>query len=252
MNTSRQEGPRPGTAPAGAASEVEAARWVQSMFGRVARRYDLANHVLSFNIDRLWRRRTVHRVRHILMTPGARILDLCCGSGDLMLALEAERRAGVFGSDFCHPMLLHARRKIGQRGCRSVVFEADALQLPVADGSLDLITVAFGFRNLANYRRGLEEMRRVLRPSGVAAILEFSQPPNALFGALYGFYSRRILPVIGGLLSGARDAYAYLPDSVSKFPQPVQLAAEMRASGFAGVEFELMTGGIVALHLGRA
>lgn len=252
MNIRRQEKPRPGTAPAGGANESEAACWVQSMFGRVAHRYDLANHVLSFNIDRLWRRRTVRRVRDILMTPGARVLDLCCGTGDLMLALEAERRAGVFGSDFCHPMLMHARRKVRQRGFHSTVFEADALQLPVADASLDLVTVAFGFRNLANYRRGLEEMRRVLRPSGVAAILEFSQPPNALFGLLYGFYSHRILPVIGGLLSGARDAYAYLPDSVSKFPQPAQLAAEMRASGFAGVEFELMTGGVVALHLGTA
>ena len=121
----------------------------------------------------------------------------------------------------------------------------------MADASLDLITVAFGFRNLANYEAGLREMRRVLRPGGVAAILEFSQPPNAAFAALYTFYSRHILPVIGGALSGSRDAYTYLPESVRKFPGPEELAEMMRDAGFAHVEFERMTGGIVALHLGR-
>jgi demethylmenaquinone methyltransferase/2-methoxy-6-polyprenyl-1,4-benzoquinol methylase len=119
------------------------------------------------------------------------------------------------------------------------------------DGSLDLITVAFGFRNLANYQSGLSEMRRVLRPGGMAAILEFSQPPNALFGAFYNLYSRRVLPWIGGLISGSRDAYTYLPESVRKFPPAPELAAMMRRSGFTEVSFEYLTGGIVALHLGR-
>src|SRR5690349_15406455 len=188
------------------------------MFGRVAGRYDLTNHLLSFNIDRYWRARTVRRVRHILDDPAARVLDICCGTGDLVLALEHGRRAPVFGSDFCHPMLVAARRKIEGGRKRSPVFESDALHLPIADASLDLITVAFGFRNLANYEAGLREMRRVLKPGGTAAILEFSQPPNPTFRALYNFYSRRILPLLGGVISGNRDAYTYLPESVRKFP----------------------------------
>jgi demethylmenaquinone methyltransferase/2-methoxy-6-polyprenyl-1,4-benzoquinol methylase len=129
------------------------------------------------------------------------------------------------------------------------LFEADALHLPVADASLDLITAAFGFRNLANYGAGLEEMRRVLRPGGVAAILEFSRPSNAAFAALYEFYSRRILPLIGGALSGSPEAYRYLPESVRKFPSAPELADEMRRVGFQRVSYELLTGGIVALHL---
>jgi demethylmenaquinone methyltransferase/2-methoxy-6-polyprenyl-1,4-benzoquinol methylase len=240
-----------GTTPAGAATEREASEWVRAMFGRVARRYDLANHLLSFNLDRYWRAHTVARVRDILRSPGARALDLCCGTGDLLLALEADRGAALWGSDFCHPMLTAAAQKIARRGFASRVFEADALAIPARDGSFDLVTVAFGFRNLANYHKGLEEMRRLLRPGGVAAILEFSQPPNPLFAALYNFYSRRILPAIGGALSGSRDAYTYLPESVRNFPAAHELAAEMRETGFRDVTFERMTGGIVCLHLGR-
>lgn len=239
-----------GTTPAGAASEQEAAEWVRRMFGRVAHRYDLANHLLSFNIDRAWRARVVRSVAPVLARRGSRALDLCCGTGDLLIAIEQGGRKPAMGMDFCHPMLTEARRKLARRGLRSEVFEADALRLPLRDASVDLLTVAFGFRNLANYRAGLREMRRVLRPGGMAAILEFSQPPNRAFAALYGIYSRRILPAIGGWLSGARDAYTYLPDSVRKFPSPEELAEAMRVEGFADVRFERMTGGIVALHLG--
>jgi demethylmenaquinone methyltransferase/2-methoxy-6-polyprenyl-1,4-benzoquinol methylase len=149
-------------------------------------------------------------------------------------------------------MLVAAGAKIARRGGRSRLFEADAVNLPIADSSVDLITVAFGFRNLANYTAGLAEMRRVLKPGGMAAILEFSQPPNRMFGALYGFYSRRILPAIGGALSGSKDAYQYLPESVRKFPGVEELAEEMRNTGFREVNFERLTGGIVALHVGRA
>jgi len=239
-----------GTTPQGTRSEQEAANWVRGMFGRVAPRYDLANHLLSFNIDRYWRAHTVRRVRAVLERPEARVLDICCGTGDLALALERARGAAVWGSDFCHPMLVAARRKAADRRARAFLFESDALRLPVRDGSLDLITVAFGFRNLANYQAGLAEMRRALRPGGMAAILEFSQPPNAAFRAVYEFYSRRILPLIGGALSGSRDAYTYLPESVRKFPNAPALADDMKAAGFSGVEFEYLTGGIVALHLG--
>jgi demethylmenaquinone methyltransferase/2-methoxy-6-polyprenyl-1,4-benzoquinol methylase len=217
----------------------------------VAHRYDLANHLLSFNIDRYWRARTVARVRSVLANPAARVLDICCGTGDLALALERARSAPVLASDFCHPMLVAARKKLAARGREGDLFEADALRLPLANASLDLVTVAFGFRNLANYAAGLAEIRRVLRPGGTVAILEFSQPPNPLFGALYNFYSRRILPVIGGALSGDRSAYTYLPESVSRFPSADKLAAEMRRAGFADTRYEYLTAGIVALHVGR-
>lgn len=241
-----------GTTPAGAQTEQEAAAWVRGMFGRVAPRYDLANHLLSFNIDRYWRARTIRRVRQILRNPAARVMDICCGTGDLVIALEKERGASVLGSDFCHPMLVAARRKLEEGGRQSPLFEADALSLPVRDRSLDLITVAFGFRNLANYEAGLCEMRRALRPGGTAAILEFSQPPNAAFAALYNFYSRRILPVIGGSLTGDGGAYRYLPESVRKFPGAAELAQDMLRAGFTEVSYEYLTGGIVALHLGKA
>jgi len=241
-----------GAAPEGIRSEEEAAGWVRSMFGRVAHRYDLANHLLSFNIDRLWRARTVRRVRTVLERPGARVLDICCGTGDLLLALQQHCPRPVLGSDFCHPMLVSARRKAARRRAPALLFEADALRLPLGDASLDLITVAFGFRNLANYEDGLREMRRVLRSGGMAAILEFSQPTNRVFGGLYGFYSRRVLPWIGGMLTGDRGAYRYLPESIRKFPSAPQLAEDMRCAGFTTVRFERFTGGSVALHVGVA
>jgi demethylmenaquinone methyltransferase/2-methoxy-6-polyprenyl-1,4-benzoquinol methylase len=239
-----------GSTPLGVHSEEESARWVRGMFGRVAHRYDLANHLLSCNIDRYWRAHTVRRTREVLRRPDARVLDICCGTGDLLLALAGHDRP-VLGSDFCHPMLVAAHAKIARCHAPAVLFESDALRLPLRDASLDLVTVAFGFRNLANYEAGLAEMRRVLGPGGMAAILEFSQPPNALFAAAYNLYARRILPWIGGLISGSRDAYTYLPESVRKFPRAGELAAMMQRAGFAGVSYEYLTGGIVALHIGR-
>jgi demethylmenaquinone methyltransferase/2-methoxy-6-polyprenyl-1,4-benzoquinol methylase len=220
------------------------------MFGQVAPRYDLLNHLLSFQIDRYWRARTVSRVADILERPEARVLDLCCGTGDLMLALEKRRGKPILGSDFCHPMLTTAWQKTVRKHFSSQVFESDALQIPVRDGSLDLITIAFGFRNLASYRKGLIELARVLRPGGKLAILEFSQPPNRAFAAFYSFYSTRILPRIGGAISGSSDAYTYLPESVKKFPGPEELAAQMHDCGFDPVTFERLTFGIVALHTG--
>ncbi|HEX5430701.1 MAG TPA: bifunctional demethylmenaquinone methyltransferase/2-methoxy-6-polyprenyl-1,4-benzoquinol methylase UbiE [Bryobacteraceae bacterium] len=239
-----------GAAPRGVTGEQATSRWVRDMFGRVARRYDLLNHLLSFNLDKRWRARTVKRVAAAFARPDARVLDLACGTGDLMLALETKRNAPVLGCDFCHPMLVEAGRKAAARHLASALVEADALTLPLRDASLDLITIAFGFRNLANYEKGLEEFLRVLKPGGMAAILEFSQPTNRAFASVYGLFSSRVLPWAGGMISGSRDAYSYLPESIQKFPGAEELATRMRAGGFSRVEFERMTGGAVALHLG--
>lgn len=240
-----------GTTPAGAASEEDASRWVREMFGRIAPRYDFLNHLLSGNIDRTWRARMIRRIAPALEDPGARVVDLCCGTGDVMIAMGAKSRAHVYGSDFCHPMLTAAREKAARRNVPPLLFEADGLALPLADASVDVITIAFGFRNYASYRRGLEEMVRVLRPAGTAAILEFAPPPDTLAGRLHGFYTRRILPKFGALISGDREAYEYLPQSVSQFPNPAELSEEMGRAGFAEVRHELMTFGSVALHIGR-
>jgi demethylmenaquinone methyltransferase/2-methoxy-6-polyprenyl-1,4-benzoquinol methylase len=239
-----------GTTPVGAASEQDASKWVREMFGRIAHRYDFLNHLLSFNIDRRWRARLIRRVSPILRDPDARVLDLCCGTGDVMLAMSTKAKARVYGSDFCHPMMTAARAKTIRRNLPARLFEADGMAIPLADHSLDLITIAFGFRNYSSYRQGLEEMIRVLRPGGTAAILEFAPPPRTLFGRLYGFYCQKIMPKVGGLISGSREAYEYLPHSVGKFPEPGELAAEMRSAGFGEVRYELMTGGSVSLHLG--
>lgn len=221
------------------------------MFGRVAPRYDLANHLLSANVDRYWRNRAVARVRDILKRPAARVLDLACGTGDLLIALERHAGRGLIGGDFCHPMLNGAQEKLRRDKLKSVLVESDALALPFPDSSVDLVTIAFGYRNLANYRAGLVEMRRVLRTGGALAILEFTQPPNKAFASAYNWYSRRVLPVVGGAISGAPEAYRYLPESVRKFPDAPELARMMLDSGFARVDWEYLTFGIAALHIGR-
>jgi demethylmenaquinone methyltransferase/2-methoxy-6-polyprenyl-1,4-benzoquinol methylase len=235
-----------GTTPPGAATEEQAARYVRGMFDQVAPRYDLLNHLLSFQVDKYWRRRTVSHLQPILDRPGATVLDLACGTGDLTLALTRAGRARVIGSDFSHPMLTGAAAKHAR-----LLFEADALTLPIASSSMDLVTCAFGFRNVVNYRRGMTEILRVLRPGGTVAILELSTPPNPAFRAAYQFYSNSILSKVGALISGSKDAYTYLPESVRKFPTAPVLADEFREAGFTEVRFELLTFGIVALHLAR-
>ncbi|HEY3826968.1 MAG TPA: bifunctional demethylmenaquinone methyltransferase/2-methoxy-6-polyprenyl-1,4-benzoquinol methylase UbiE [Bryobacteraceae bacterium] len=250
MNSSAS-GPALGTTPEGSRSEQEASRWVRSMFGRVARRYDLANHLLSANVDRYWRNHTVAQVRDVLDRPEAQVLDLACGTGDLLVALERAAGRGLIGSDFCHPMLTGARTKLHRGRLQSTLVESDALALPFPDSSLDLITIAFGYRNLTNYRGGLVEMRRALRPGGALAILEFTQPPNRTFASVYNWYSRRVLPIIGGAISGAPEAYRYLPESVRKFPDAPELARMMKEAGFSTVDWEYLTFGIAALHIGR-
>jgi demethylmenaquinone methyltransferase/2-methoxy-6-polyprenyl-1,4-benzoquinol methylase len=239
-----------GASPAGVepGNEAEAARRIREMFGRVAPRYDLLNHLLSLRID-------VRRVREYLARPETRWMDACCGTGDLLIALETERRRLVpaggpgVGSDFCRPMLSSASEKLGRHGFRSALIEADALAAPLPDESLDLITIAYGFRNLANYQRGVEEMSRLLAPGGCLAILEFSRPTNPLLAPLFDFYFRRILPGVGNTISGSGGAYSYLQRSVERFPGPEELAQILRKHGFSRVEFFPLTGGISVLHL---
>jgi demethylmenaquinone methyltransferase/2-methoxy-6-polyprenyl-1,4-benzoquinol methylase len=223
------------------------------MFGRIAPRYDLLNHLLSLDIDKVWRRRVAKRFSAILHNPAARVLDLCCGTGDLALAFRKEALVGaeIVGSDFVPEMLVRARAKAAASGAGVAFVEADALALPFGDASFDLLSCSFGFRNLANYERGLFEIYRVLKPGGVAAILEFAEPRGIFFGSLYGFYFRRVLPRLGGLISGNGSAYTYLPNSVSKFPSPEALQAQFDRVGYTEARFERWTGGIVTLHTAR-
>jgi demethylmenaquinone methyltransferase / 2-methoxy-6-polyprenyl-1,4-benzoquinol methylase len=243
----------PGTRPEGAGDEREAAAHVREMFGRIAPRYDFLNHLLSLDIDKIWRRRVARRFSGVLHNPTARVLDLCCGTGDLALAFRKEAPVGaeIVGSDFVPEMLERARAKAVALGAVITFVEADALALPFKDGSFDLVSCSFGFRNLANYERGMLEIFRVLRPGGAVAILEFAEPRGKLFGSLYRFYFRQVLPRLGGLISGSSSAYTYLPCSVSKFPSPEVLQALFERAGYTGVRFERWTGGIVALHTAR-
>jgi demethylmenaquinone methyltransferase/2-methoxy-6-polyprenyl-1,4-benzoquinol methylase len=224
-------------------------RAVRAMFAEIAPSYDRLNHLLSANVDRRWRRFTVNQLRDVLGRPGALALDLCCGTADL--TLELARRARVIGCDFCHPMLLLGRDKVAESGAaRAWLAEGDALRLPFADESFDAVTIAFGLRNLAQVERGLQELFRVLKPGGRAAVLEFSRPVLPVFREAFEFYFHRILPRIGALLSGSGAAYRYLPASVRAFPDQARLAEMMRAAGFADVRYHNLSGGIAALHLG--
>ena len=245
-----------GTRPEGAQSEADASRKVRQMFTEIAPSYDALNHLLSLHIDRLWRARTAKLLRPVLQRRDALVLDLCCGTGDLALALRNSGKARVIGADFAHAMLVRARAKSilgsshsGMPGPPPLpLFEADALRLPFANASFDLVASAFGFRNLANYEEGLKEIHRVLKPGGTVAILEFSEPPPGLAGDLYRWYCRKLLPKIGGWLSGNLSAYKYLPASVARFFRPDELSALMTSVGFSSVKFQLWTLRSVALH----
>jgi demethylmenaquinone methyltransferase/2-methoxy-6-polyprenyl-1,4-benzoquinol methylase len=219
------------------------------MFAGIAGRYDLLNHLLSGNIDKRWRR-AVARTLEPSLTEGSRVLDVACGTGDLSLVLARAGSAQVVGLDFCRPMLEIARRK-AEADSRTLPFvEGDALRLPFADETFDAVTIAFGLRNLAGVSDGLKELRRILRTGGRLAVLEFSSPVVPGFRALFRFYFARVLPRIGGLVSGSRGAYEYLPDSVSRFPDQKRLAALMWEAGFENVGYRNLTGGIAALHTG--
>jgi demethylmenaquinone methyltransferase / 2-methoxy-6-polyprenyl-1,4-benzoquinol methylase len=221
------------------------------MFGEIAPKYDLLNHLLSFNIDRGWRKALMRSLAEILSRPDAAVLDLCCGTADVLLDLQRIASTPVMGADFCHPMLVAARVKARRKGLDAPLIEADALHLPLGRATLDAISIAFGFRNLANYEAGLREFHRVLKPGGMLAILEFSHPPGLMVRTAYGLYSRLLLPLVGQLVSGSREAYTYLPDSISKFPRADELRRMMNAAGFDQTRYELLSRGIAALHTGR-
>jgi demethylmenaquinone methyltransferase/2-methoxy-6-polyprenyl-1,4-benzoquinol methylase len=245
-----------GAAPEGASDARSAARAVREMFTAIAPRYDLLNHVLSFNIDRLWWRRTARTFRPVLSGPEARVLDLCCGTGDMTFALR--RQAGntcpqILGADFSHAMLqralLKSEHRSSQNSPRPGWIEADALNLPFPDGHFNLVISAFGFRNLADYDAGLREIARVLRSGGELGILDFSEP-KGLMGRLYRLYFKRILPRVGTLISGVSGPYAYLPASVERFPEPEEMLARMRRAGFAEASWTPYTFGIAGLYHG--
>lgn len=239
-----------GARPEGAQDTQAAAAAVREMFSTIALRYDLLNHVLSMNVDRLWWWRTARRFRPILKERDARVLDLCCGTGDMAFALykvAGDTGASIFGADFAHPMLRRALYKGRNKPLRWL--EADALRLPFADSQFSLVTSAFGFRNLADYDAGLREISRVLRPGGEVGILDFGEPKGIL-GNVYRLYFKRVLPAIGTVISGVRGPYAYLPASVEKFPEPEEMLARMRNAGFTDVRYIPYTFGIAGLYRG--
>jgi demethylmenaquinone methyltransferase/2-methoxy-6-polyprenyl-1,4-benzoquinol methylase len=239
-----------GATPAGASDRESAARAVREMFTAIAPRYDLLNHLLSANIDKLWWRRTARSFAHVLARPGVHVLDSCCGTGDMALALRRiSPQAEITGADFSHRMLVLASKKNSQPHPINWI-EADALQLPFPDQSFDLVTSAFGFRNLADYDAGLREIFRVLRPSGECGILEFSEP-EGMMGKIYDVYFKSVLPRIGRLISGDGAAYSYLPASVQRFPQPPEILSRMKAAGFMDASWTSYTFGIAGVFRGK-
>jgi demethylmenaquinone methyltransferase/2-methoxy-6-polyprenyl-1,4-benzoquinol methylase len=228
----------------------EHARRVREMFATIAGRYDLLNHLLSGNIDKRWRRSVAKALFATLSQGEARILDVACGTGDLSLTLFESGKAQIVGLDFCRPMLDIAQTKAVRSGSNLRLVEGDALDLPFSDGSFDAVTIAFGLRNLASVEAGFKELLRVLKRDGRLVVLECSKPRNPVLRSLYGFYFTRVLPLFGGLISGSKSAYQYLPESVSRFPDQNELASLMKEAGFVEVSFQNLTGGIAALHLG--
>ncbi len=244
MSPSRN--PRPSLPATGA---IQPAADVQQMFDQIASRYDWMNHLLSAGIDRWWWWRTARALAPVLAKPDAAILDLCCGTGDMTLALLKRRpstssTAPLLAVDFSHNMLVRGATKLTRKN--SLVVEADALHLPLPSMSLDLISSAFGFRNLASYEDGLTELYRVLKPGGQIAILDCNQP-SGVVGVLYSLYFQKILPRVGALLSNA-NAYRYLPSSVERFPRPPRMLEMIGRAGFRDASWTSYTFGVAGLY----
>ena len=219
---------------------------VKDMFAAIAGRYDGLNSVLSLGLHHYWRRRAVAASG---LRRDATVLDLCSGTADLALAF-ARRDGRVVATDFCDAMLVRGRRKATRRRTPVAFALADAQRLPFCDASFDAVSVAFGLRNVDCLAAALDEMYRVLRPGGVAVVLEFGQPQGAVFGPLYRFYSRHLLPRIGGWLSGHSEAYAYLPRTAAAFPAGVRFIQAMQGQNFADVQARPLTGGVVYIYRG--
>ena len=232
-----------------AAGGAGKASYVRTAFSEIAPRYDLLNHLLSFNIDRVWRRRAVAEL-HVGRDPSGVYLDLCAGTLDVsvVLAQSAGFRGSIVSIDFAEPMLKAGKNKVSQMDVDPVT--GDALQLPLKSGSMSGAIVAFGIRNVAGLDEGLREVHRVLAPGARFVILEFSTPRSPVVNAAYQLYFRHVLPAIGGLISGHPTAYAYLPRSVANFPVMEELARRMRAAGFREVRWRSVTLGIAAIHIG--
>lgn len=239
-----------GATPRGTHDEQAAAAAVKEMFDQIAPRYDLLNHLLSLNIDRLWWRRAARTFRDVLIQPRTRILDICCGTGQMALSLLKWRPADaepLLAADFAHQMLLRASKRLPST--KIILIEADALRLPIADASVDLVTTAFGFRNLTNYQSGLQELHRVLKPGGALGILDFADP-DGLMGKLYSIYFHSILPRIGAAVSGVAEAYQYLPESVGRFPAPERMLKGMEDAGFVSTSWTAYNFGVAGLYRG--
>lgn len=232
------------------AGELEHSKAVREMFSGIAKRYDFLNHFLSVNVDKRWRRLVSRELQEVLANPDALVLDVACGTGDLAVELRRSGRARVIGTDFCRPMLEIAAEKNEKNGLSIPYLEADGMNLSFADATFDAITIAFGLRNFSNWESGLREFHRLLKPGGRLAILEFSAPVVPGFRQAFGFYFSKVLPRIGGAVSGSRGAYEYLPNSVSRFPDQKNLARMLEEVGFDGVRYRNLTGGIAALHFG--
>ena len=233
-----------------AAGGAEKRAYVRQIFSEIAPRYDFLNHVLSLNIDRIWRRRAIAELA-FERDPEGTYLDLCAGTMDIsvMIGRAKNFRGSVVSADFAEPMLRQGRGKI--EGSRIAPIAADALDLPLAPESMSGAIVAFGIRNVAGLDAALAEVRRVLAPGARFVILEFSRPDSTILNALYQQYFRRVLPAIGSLISGHPTAYRYLPDSVSNFPTRDDLARRMRSAGFSKVSWRPLTFGVAAIHVGE-
>ena len=242
-----------GARPAGSQDETGAARSVQQMFNSIAPRYDLLNHVLSANIDRIWWRRAAERFQSVLVDPEAAVLDICCGTGDMTMALLKHRPPGarpILAGDFAHAMLSRGASKFAAREpdeASAIALEADALHLPLRSSSLDLVVTAFGFRNLANYEAGLREFQRVLKPGGRLGILEFSEP-GGLIGKAYSVYFHHVLPAIGRAICGQDGPYSYLPSSVGSFPLPPEMLILLSKTGFGDCLWQPYTFSVAGLY----
>lgn len=232
------------------ANEIAHAKAVREMFSGIARKYDFLNHFLSVNIDKRWRRLVRKKLETVLANENATVLDVACGTGDLSVELQTNAKAKIVGTDFCRPMLSIAFEKNAKNNTQIPYVEADGMNLSFADESFDAVTIAFGLRNFSNWQDGLRELHRVTKKGGRLVILEFSTPIVPGFKQLFNLYFTKILPRIGGAVSGSRGAYEYLPDSVSRFPDQKGLAEMMRQTGFEAVEFQNLTGGIAAIHSG--